>query len=83
VVRIFGRGTEELNDRARELRLMNVAAAQDLGPHVEIVFENGFFTRYLPGETLSPPQLRESRVSSAIARTMAALHSISGHTQVR
>ncbi|XP_061078488.1 ethanolamine kinase 1-like [Conger conger] len=76
LVRVYGRHTERLVDRARERATLQLLQAHGCGPRLYCSFTNGLCYQYLSGRVLEDRLLREPAVYRLIAAEMARIHSI-------
>eukprot|EP00761_Pharyngomonas_kirbyi_P006599 gb/GECH01006607.1/.p1 GENE.gb/GECH01006607.1/~~gb/GECH01006607.1/.p1 ORF type:complete len:371 (+),score=81.98 gb/GECH01006607.1/:1-1113(+) len=74
LVRIYGKNTELLINREKELRLMQGVHAKGLGPRLYGTFNNGYVYQYFPGEVYSPEDMRNN--ANKVARHLALWHSL-------
>src|SRR3989338_4799894 len=75
-VRIFGKGTELLYDRQRELQVMLGASKYNLGPKLYAQYDNGIISQFLKGRPLQVEELRNIEISKKIMAELARWHSI-------
>ncbi|KAG5187225.1 choline/ethanolamine kinase [Tribonema minus] len=71
-----GGGGDAFLDRKAEMAAFRYLAQAGLGPRLLGEFANGRVEEFLEAETLTPVQMREPRMSAAIARKVAALHAL-------
>lgn len=59
LVRVYGRKTELIVDRANELRNFQVLQDNGCAPNLFCTFENGYCYEFMPGKALGPEHIRE------------------------
>lgn len=74
LVRIYGKNTEVLIDRKREISNFKLLHSYGFAPKLLATFENGLVYEYWDGRPLTKQQLFEDRVWRKIARRMAEMH---------
>uniref|UniRef100_A0A7S4M562 ethanolamine kinase n=1 Tax=Vannella robusta TaxID=1487602 RepID=A0A7S4M562_9EUKA len=72
MVRVFGKGSDEMLDREAELNIMTQVEEE----YVKCKFENGIVVTFFAGECLRPLNLLEPDKRSKIAAKMALLHKV-------
>lgn len=72
--RVNGIGTEELLERDREIKQMNMLAKVDLGPKVFFTFNNGFLYAFIPGRCIKPEEMEIFALK--IAKQLANFHKL-------
>ncbi|KAG8132095.1 hypothetical protein E2320_009979 [Naja naja] len=60
LVRVYGRKTELIVDRANELRNFQVLQDNGCAPNLFCTFENGYCYEFMSGKALGPEHIRES-----------------------
>ncbi|NWU99414.1 EKI2 kinase, partial [Upupa epops] len=76
LVRVYGRKTELLVDRATELRNFQVLRAHGCAPDLYCAFQNGLCYQFLPGIALGPQHVCDPRIFRLVAQEMARVHAI-------
>lgn len=74
LLRIYGKNTEVLIDRKREISNFKLLHSYGFAPRLLATFENGIVYEYCDGKPLTKQQLSVERVWRAIARRMAEMH---------
>lgn len=74
LVRIYGKNTEVLIDRKREISNFKLLHSYGFAPRLLATFENGLVYEYWNGRPLTKKQLSMERVWREIARRMAEMH---------
>ena len=74
LVRVYGNGTDMMIDRAKELRVHKLLAAQELASPLLATFENGFIYGFITGEPCTPQDFHDAHTSRAIARRLGQWH---------
>ena len=74
LIRIYGKNTEVLIDRERELRNHALLHTIGLAPAVLGRFNNGYAYDFCPGTPCGPDLVADSVVAPIVARTMGQLH---------
>lgn len=74
LVRIYGKNTEVLIDRKREISNFKLLHSFGFAPRLLATFENGIVYEYCEGKPLTKQQLSVERVWRVIARRMAEMH---------
>ena len=70
VVRVYGKGTEDMIDRNQEIATMIQANVKN----VKGKFDNGIIAQFFEGESLRSGDLPKSKYRSIIAKQMGQLH---------
>uniref|UniRef100_A0A8C6VCR1 ethanolamine kinase n=1 Tax=Naja naja TaxID=35670 RepID=A0A8C6VCR1_NAJNA len=76
LVRVYGRKTELIVDRANELRNFQVLQDNGCAPNLFCTFENGYCYEFMSGKALGPEHIRESSMFRLVAQEMAKMHRI-------
>ncbi|XP_060628987.2 ethanolamine kinase 2 isoform X1 [Anolis sagrei] len=76
LVRVYGRKTELIVDRANELRNFQVLQDHGCAPNLYCTFENGYCYEFVPGKALGPEHIRQPNMFRLIAQEMAKMHRI-------
>ncbi|KAL9117117.1 MAG: hypothetical protein Q9187_006349 [Circinaria calcarea] len=76
VLRAYGKGTEVLSDREREIATHLVLSIHSLAPKPLARFENGMIYQFTPGHVCNPEDVRKEAVWKGIARTFGKWHAI-------
>jgi len=74
LVRVYGRKTEGLIDREREINNLRYLAANGLAPPLYARFQNGFIYGFVPGDVFSVQDMRDPKNSLLVAHTMTRWH---------
>ncbi|KAF2771644.1 kinase-like protein [Teratosphaeria nubilosa] len=74
LIRAYGKGTDVLIDRERELRAHNLLATLNLAPPLLARFDNGLMYRFIQGDVCSPEDLRRPEVYKAVAKRLGQWH---------
>ncbi|TKA25729.1 hypothetical protein B0A50_05825 [Salinomyces thailandicus] len=74
LIRAYGKGTDVLIDRDRELRAHNLLATLGLAPPLLARFDNGLMYRFIQGDVCNPEDLRRPEVYRAVAKTLGQWH---------
>lgn len=74
LIRAYGKGTDVLIDRQRELNAHTLLASRGLAPALLARFENGLLYRYVEGDVCSPEDLRKSEVYQQVAARLGEWH---------
>ncbi|XP_028590048.2 ethanolamine kinase 2 isoform X1 [Podarcis muralis] len=64
LVRVYGRKTELIVDRANELRNFQVLQDHSCAPSLYCTFENGYCYEFMPGKALGPEHIRQPNIFS-------------------
>lgn len=62
LVRVYGRKTELIVDRANELRNFQVLQDHGCAPKLYCTFENGYCYEFMPGKALGPEHVRQPQI---------------------
>lgn len=76
LVRVYGRKTELIVDRANELRNFQVLQDHGCAPNLYFTFENGYCYEFLQGKALGPEHVRQPQIFRLVAQEMARMHRI-------
>ncbi|XP_033008630.1 ethanolamine kinase 2 isoform X1 [Lacerta agilis] len=76
LVRVYGRKTELIVDRANELRNFQVLQDHSCAPSLYCTFENGYCYEFMPGKALGPEHIRQPNIFRLVAHEMAKMHRI-------
>ncbi|KAK5123110.1 hypothetical protein LTR85_003308 [Meristemomyces frigidus] len=74
LIRAYGKGTDVLIDRERELRAHNLLANIGLAPPLLARFDNGLMYRYIRGDVCTPEDLRKPEIYRAVAKRLGQWH---------
>jgi len=75
LVRIYGKGSDVLIDRKKELEIFKFVSAMDgMGSKLFATFENGYVAHYIAGIPLPLEEMRKPRTFTKIARKIAQWH---------
>lgn len=74
LLRAYGKGTDVLIDRARELKAHELLASMDLAPPLLARFDNGIVYKFVQGHVCSPADLRRPHVYRATAKRIGQWH---------
>jgi len=74
LIRAYGKGTDVLIDRERELRAHNLLANLGLAPPLLARFDNGLMYRFIQGDVCAPEDLRRPEVYRAVAKRLGQWH---------
>lgn len=74
LVRIYGKNTEVLIDRNKEIRNFKLLHSYGFAPRLLATFKNGLAYEFCSGEQLSKEKMHEENVWKLIAKRMAELH---------
>ncbi|EMD01199.1 hypothetical protein BAUCODRAFT_201884 [Baudoinia panamericana UAMH 10762] len=74
LIRAYGKGTDVIIDRERELKAHNLLASMGLAPPLLARFDNGLMYRFIPGDVCTPEDLRKPEVYRAVARRLGQWH---------
>ncbi|KAI8873837.1 kinase-like protein [Ramicandelaber brevisporus] len=77
LLRIYGRGVDQILSREKELYWLRKLSSLGIGAHLYSVFENGRLEQFLDSDTLTKDDIRDPNMSCHIARRMSQLHSLS------
>lgn len=76
LIRISGESTNKLVNRTEELLVIKFLTENRFGSKLIATFNNGIITEFLPGQTLTPVQLKQEPIATLIALQFANLHEI-------
>ncbi|KAF2238197.1 putative choline/ethanolamine kinase [Viridothelium virens] len=76
LLRAYGRGTDVLIDREREIRAHSVLSSQSLAPPLLAHFENGLLYRFMRGTVCTPEDLRRPEVYRGVASRLGQWHAV-------
>lgn len=77
IVRLFGRHSSAVINRVSELQVAKFISRNRVGPSIFGSFTNGRLEGFLDGaESLTPAKMLDRQISSAVAVSVAALHSL-------
>lgn len=74
LIRAYGKGTDVLIDRQRELNSHTLLASRGLAPSLLARFENGLMYKYVEGDVCSPEDLRKAEVYQQVAKRLGEWH---------
>jgi ethanolamine kinase len=74
LIRAYGKGTDVLIDRERELRAHNLLASMGLAPPLLARFDNGIMYKFIQGDVCTPEDLRRPDVYRAVAKRLGQWH---------
>ncbi|KAI6800449.1 kinase-like protein [Hortaea werneckii] len=74
LIRAYGKGTDVLIDRERELRAHNLLATLGLAPPLLARFDNGLMYRFIQGDVCSAEDLHRPEVYRAVAKRLGQWH---------
>ena len=74
LLRAYGKGTDVLIDRERELNAHNLLASRGLAPSLLARFDNGLMYRFIQGDVCTPDDLRRPEVYRAVAKRLGEWH---------
>ncbi|CAK3986582.1 ethanolamine kinase [Lecanosticta acicola] len=74
LLRAYGKGTDVLIDRERELRAHNLLAARGLAPPLLARFDNGFMYGFIAGHVCSAQDLRTPEIYRQVAKRLGQWH---------
>lgn len=74
LLRAYGKGTDVLIDRQRELNAHTLLASRGLAPPLLARFENGLMYKYVEGDVCSPEDLRKPEVYKQVAQRLGQWH---------
>ncbi|KAJ2555428.1 hypothetical protein EV175_002269 [Coemansia sp. RSA 1933] len=76
IVRVYGKGTEVVLSREKELYWLSQLSPLGIGPKMYSIFGNGRIEEYLESTMLTIDSLRHASTSRNIARRMCELHTL-------
>jgi ethanolamine kinase len=74
LIRAYGKGTDILIDRERELRAHNLLANLGLAPPLLARFDNGLLYSFIAGDVCTPEDLRKPEVYRQVAKRLGQWH---------
>jgi ethanolamine kinase len=74
LIRAYGKGTDVLIDRQRELNSHTLLASRGLAPALLAKFKNGLMYKYVEGDVCSPEDLRKAEVYRQVAKRLGEWH---------
>ncbi|SMR45145.1 unnamed protein product [Zymoseptoria tritici ST99CH_3D1] len=74
LIRAYGKDTDILIDRERELRAHSLLANLGLAPPLLARFDNGLMYSFIPGDVCTPEDLRKPEVYCQIAKRLGQWH---------
>ena len=74
LMRAYGKGTDVLIDREREMKAHNMLASMGLAPPLLARFNNGLMYRFVQGHVCTPEDLRRPEVYRAVAKRLGQWH---------
>jgi ethanolamine kinase len=74
LIRAYGKGTDVLIDRQRELNSHTLLASRGLAPSLLARFENGLMYKYVEGDVCVPEDLRKAEVYQQVAKRLGEWH---------
>jgi len=74
LMRAYGKGTDVIIDRERELRAHNQLASFGLAPPLLARFNNGLMYKFIPGKVCSYEDLHEPEIYRQVAKRLAQWH---------
>lgn len=74
LLRAYGKGTDVLIDRGREMRAHNLLANLGMAPPLLARFDNGLMYRFVQGDVCTPEDLRRPNVYRAVAKRLGEWH---------
>lgn len=74
LIRAYGKGTDVLIDRQREMNSHTLLASRGLAPALLARFENGLMYKYVEGDVCSPEDLRKAEVYRQVATRLGEWH---------
>lgn len=76
LMRAYGKGTDVLIDRERELRAHNLLANLGLAPPLLARFDNGLMYKFIPGHVCSHTDLAKPEIYRQVAKRLGQWHSL-------
>ncbi|KAF2215061.1 hypothetical protein CERZMDRAFT_105387 [Cercospora zeae-maydis SCOH1-5] len=76
LMRAYGKGTDVIIDRERELRAHNLLANLGLAPPLLARFDNGLMYAFIPGHVCSHRDLAKPEISRQVAKMLGQWHSL-------
>ncbi|KAK4507199.1 hypothetical protein PRZ48_000934 [Zasmidium cellare] len=74
LMRAYGKGTDVLIDRQRELKAHNLLATLGLAPPLLARFDNGLMYRFVPGHVCSHTDLAKPEIYRQVAKRLGQWH---------
>ena len=74
LIRAYGKGTDVLIDRQRELNSHTLLASRGLAPALLARFENGLMYKFVEGDVCTPEDLRKPEVYQQVAKHLGEWH---------
>ena len=74
LMRAYGKGTDVLIDREREMKAHDLLASKGLAPPLLARFDNGLLYRFVQGDVCTPEDLRRPEVYRQVARLLGQWH---------
>src|ERR1700761_8939345 len=76
LMRAYGKGTDIIIDREREMKAHNTLASMGLAPPLLARFNNGLMYRFVQGDPCSPEDLRRPEVYRQTAKLLGQWHAV-------
>ncbi|CAG8581709.1 1970_t:CDS:2 [Dentiscutata heterogama] len=76
VLRIYGKGVDQLCSRDDELKWLKFLSPYGIGPELLLIFGNGRFEKFLESITLTSKEIRCPNTYIHVAKRIAALHNM-------
>ncbi|XP_002737226.1 ethanolamine kinase 1-like [Saccoglossus kowalevskii] len=76
LLRVFGKKSEIMIDRKREIRNFQILHRAKCGAELYCIFNNGLCYQFIPGSILDADLVRNDKVYPLIAHKMARIHAI-------
>lgn len=77
LVRVYGKGTDRLFSRDREIAACRAISRSGMGPRILLEFEGGRVETWVAGAApFAPEQVRDGALSSRVARHLACFHRV-------
>lgn len=74
LLRAYGKGTDVLIDREKEVKAHNVLASRGLAPQLLARFDNGLMYRFIEGDVCTPDDLRRPEIYRQVAKRLGQWH---------
>ena len=74
LMRAYGKGTDVLINREREVKAHNLLASMGLAPPLLARFENGLIYKFVQGDVCTPEDLRRPEVYRQVAKLLGQWH---------
>lgn len=74
LMRAYGKGTDVLIDREREMKAHTLLASMDLAPPLLARFDNGLMYKFVQGDVCTPEDLRKPHVYRQTAKLLGQWH---------